>query len=189
MVEMATALGLTADVAKYGAMLKEIRAEYHAAWYNASMGYYVNGGQTAQVLALELDVMPTPDIKAKVLANLVKNIIVGHTNHTTSGIIGWRYVPGVLSKNGLGDLAYALMTQTTYPSIGYEALNIGEPATTLWELWDSDVQGTGMNSRNHIMFGGNGVCTHTLSRVAPSCRPTPSFTWGEATFRVLFPVH
>uniref|UniRef100_A0A7S3FLN6 alpha-L-rhamnosidase n=1 Tax=Haptolina ericina TaxID=156174 RepID=A0A7S3FLN6_9EUKA len=28
-----------------------------------------------------------------------------------------------------------------------------EPATTLWELWDSDSQGPSMNSRNHIMFG------------------------------------
>ena len=28
-----------------------------------------------------------------------------------------------------------------------------EPATTLWELWNSDTQGPGMNSRNHIMFG------------------------------------
>ena len=28
-----------------------------------------------------------------------------------------------------------------------------EPATTIWELWDSDKEGPGMNSRNHIMFG------------------------------------
>eukprot|EP01097_Dermamoeba_algensis_P004256 TRINITY_DN2810_c0_g1_i5.p1 TRINITY_DN2810_c0_g1~~TRINITY_DN2810_c0_g1_i5.p1 ORF type:complete len:188 (-),score=56.66 TRINITY_DN2810_c0_g1_i5:95-658(-) len=31
-----------------------------------------------------------------------------------------------------------------------------EPATTLWELWDSPFEGPGMNSRNHIMFGGVG---------------------------------
>jgi hypothetical protein len=39
-----------------------------------------------------------------------------------------------LSENGHAELAYALMTQTTYPSIGYEILGTtGEPATTLWE--------------------------------------------------------
>ena len=48
------------------------------------------------------------------------------------------------------------MAQDTYPSYGY-MLKGGEggwePATTLWELWDSDSQGPSMNSRNHIMFG------------------------------------
>lgn len=28
-----------------------------------------------------------------------------------------------------------------------------EPATTVWELWNSDTGPPGMNSRNHIMFG------------------------------------
>lgn len=31
--------------------------------------------------------------------------------------------------------------------------NENEPATTVWELWNSDKAGPGMNSRNHIMFG------------------------------------
>ena len=69
---------------------------------------------------------------------------------TPGGIIGWRYQPEVLSSNGHAELAYALMTQTTYPSIGYEILSV-EPATTLWELWNSDVDGPSMNSRNHIV--------------------------------------
>lgn len=45
--------------------------------------------------------------------------------------------------------------QNTYPSYGYEIDGEGneEPATTLWELWDSNVEGVGMDSRNHIMFG------------------------------------
>jgi len=49
--------------------------------------------------------------------------------------------------------------QTTYPSIGYMIEGVGnmEPATTVWELWDSDKEGPGMNSRNHIMFGSNGA--------------------------------
>ena len=78
------------------------------------------------------------------------------------GIIGWRFQLEALSKNGHAELAYALLTQTTYPSIGYEILDPkGEPATTLWELWNSDAQGPSMNSRNHIMFGGNGIWLHT----------------------------
>lgn len=57
------------------------------------------------------------------------------------------------------EVALAVLQQRSYPSIGY-MLDGGahgyEPATTLWELWDADVQGPGMNSRNHIMFGSVG---------------------------------
>lgn len=31
--------------------------------------------------------------------------------------------------------------------------NDNEPASTVWELWNSDKAGPSMNSRNHIMFG------------------------------------
>lgn len=34
-----------------------------------------------------------------------------------------------------------------YPSFGYEINNVFEPATTVWELWNSDTTGPGMNSR------------------------------------------
>ena len=55
----------------------------------------------------------------------------------------------MLTENGHADLAYQLVTQTTYPSWGYM---IKEGATTLWERWEylTDV---GMNSQNHIMLG------------------------------------
>jgi alpha-L-rhamnosidase len=105
--------------------------------------------------------MPTAEIKTKVLAHLVDNIVTGHDNHTTSGIIGWRFVLDVLSANGHSDVAHAMLTQTSYPSFGYQILNKYEPSTTLWELWDSDQAGPGMNSRNHIMFGGPGGWLHT----------------------------
>jgi len=44
--------------------------------------------------------------------------------------------------------------QNTYPSYGYEIEGVGndEPATTLWELWNSDVAGPGMNSRFYIIL-------------------------------------
>ena len=50
-----------------------------------------------------------------------------------------------------------LAQQTTYPSYGWMFTNVWENATTLWELWDSPLEGPGMNSRNHIMFGSIGA--------------------------------
>ena len=58
----------------------------------------------------------------------------------------------VLSDNGRPDLAFTLATQTTYPSWGYM---ISKGATTMWELWNGDTAGSGMNSRNIVMLNGD----------------------------------
>jgi alpha-L-rhamnosidase len=155
-VEIARNVGTPSEVAKYEAILAEARTMFHKAWYDTGNGVYGDGGQTAQVLALQIGAPPTPAIKAATLAHLVNDIVEVHGNHTTCGIIGWRWELDVLSANGYGDVAYALITQQTYPGYGYEILNEYEPATTVWELWNGDTEGPGMNSRDHIMFGGPG---------------------------------
>jgi alpha-L-rhamnosidase len=58
----------------------------------------------------------------------------------------------VLSDNGRPDLAYAIATQTTYPSWGYM---VSKGATTMWELWNGDTADSGMNSRNIVMLIGD----------------------------------
>jgi len=64
---------------------------------------------------------------------------------------------------GRTDVALALAEQVTYPSWGYmiHPATAETPATTLWELWDTDVEGDSMNSRNHIMFGSVSGWFHT----------------------------
>jgi alpha-L-rhamnosidase len=110
-------------------------------------------------LALWLQVPPTQQIFDAVFADLVNDVVVTHTMHTTSGIIGWKYLLEVLSRHGRTDVALGLNLQTTYPSLGFMIQGAGnpEPATTVWELWDSHTEGPSMNSRNHIMFGTNGA--------------------------------
>ena len=104
--------------------------------------------QTGDVLALVLDLVPEEKREA-VLKGLINDIIVVHGTHINTGIVGTRYILDVLSDNGYAELAYKLITQTTYPGWGYM---IQEGATTLWERWEylTDV---GMNSQNHIMLG------------------------------------
>lgn len=104
--------------------------------------------QTGPALALFLDMVPE-DRRGAVLQKLVEDIVVIHGTHLNTGIVGTRYILDVLTDNGHADLAYQLVTQTTYPSWGYM---IKEGATTLWERWEylTDV---GMNSQNHIMLG------------------------------------
>ena len=104
--------------------------------------------QTTNVLPLYLEMVPK-NKKGAVLQNLFENIEITYDCHVNTGILGTRYILDTLSKYGRSDLAYRLVTQTTYPGWGYM---IKEGATTLWERWEY-MAGGGMNSHNHIMFG------------------------------------
>lgn len=152
MIELAKHVGADGDVAKYTAIFTQASAMFHKAWYNADKGYYENGSQTAQTLALTVPGLVPENLADGVAKHMVDDIVNVRGNHTTCGIIGWRWELEALTAYGYADVAYALITQQTYPSYGYEILNPVEPATTIWELWNSDVSGPGMNSRDHIMF-------------------------------------
>ena len=64
--------------------------------------------------------------------------------HFDTGIIGTDVLLKVLFENKKYDVAYTLLTSTTYPSFGYE---MEHNATTLWEGW------TGECSMDHPMWG------------------------------------
>jgi hypothetical protein len=81
--------------------------------------------------------------------HLRKAVVVGADCHIDAGIVGARYIPDVLCDIGQADIAWRLVTATSYPGWGYM---IAEGATTLWERWEK-LAGMGMNSHNHIMFG------------------------------------
>ena len=82
---------------------------------------------------------------------------------------------------GRTDVGLTMASASTYPSFGYMLFSPYEPATTMWELWDTDTGdfrshrstqatlsgldsyasplspstgGSSMNSRNHIMWAG-----------------------------------
>lgn len=100
------------------------------------------------LLPLYLDIVPK-EAQDKVLESLVRSIVERHGGHLATGFVGTRYLLETLTRYGYGDLAYALATQTTYPSWGYMIEN---GATTIWELWQY-ATGPGMNSHNHPAFG------------------------------------
>ncbi len=104
--------------------------------------------QTPNVLPLYMEMAPEKK-KAAVLQNLFENVEITNDCHLNTGILGTRYILDTLTKYGRPDLAYRIVTQTTYPGWGYM---VKEGATTLWERWEY-MAGGGMNSHNHIMFG------------------------------------
>jgi len=145
-------LGKTADAQAYRALQAQIRDGFHRRFYNAERKYYGEGTQTAQALALFLDMAPK-DVRGAVGGYLRNDITYYHDTHLTTGIVGTKYLLPVLTQIGGSDLAYELATQTAYPSWGYMIEN---GATTLWELWQNKT-GPSMNSHNHPMFGSVGA--------------------------------
>lgn len=84
-----------------------------------------------------------------------------------TGFIGTAWIQEALSKTGNADMAYRLLTSTSYPSWLYP---VTQGATTVWERLNSYTHKDGfgknnsMNSFNHYSFGavGNWLITRSL---------------------------
>jgi len=155
--ELATAKGDTQLANQVLSQLSTLKMEFNTAFYNSNKKVYGSGLQTEIAMGLWLDAVPPAD-KKMVLDNLVNDIIVTNKIHPTTGILGWKFMLETLTANGRSDTGLLVNLQDTYPSMGFMIKGNGnpEPATTIWELWDSHLEGPGMNSRNHIMFGSVG---------------------------------
>ena len=155
LINISQILGKKEDTNIYSALYQKLAEEFHRVFYNTSFNYYADGMQAAQIFALAL-----PDVVPANVRETVVNHLVADINqqgiHVTTGIVSTAQLCPVLSDNGHHDLALELMSSTTYPSYGYMFNNPYENATTLWELWNTPLTGSGMNSRNHIMFGSVG---------------------------------
>lgn len=155
MINAATVLGKTDDVAGYSDLLKNIK-EAFVKEYMTPSGRLVSSTQTAYVLALQFDMLPE-NLRQDAAKRLADNI-ASYGNHLTTGFLGTPYLCHVLSRFGYTDVGYKLLMQETYPSWLYP-VKMG--ATTIWERWDgqkpdSSFQTPGMNSFNHYAYGAIG---------------------------------
>jgi alpha-L-rhamnosidase len=92
--------------------------------------------------------------------------------HLNVGVLGSKAIFRALAENGRQDVAYEMLTKTTYPSYGFW---IRHGATTLWENW-SALPG----SMDHIMFGDvNGWFYNDLVGIKPTAA-NPG--WGTILF-------
>jgi len=151
MARSARLLGKAGEAEQFETLAGRMKVAFNRRYYDPQAGYYDNGTQTACVLPLAFGLVPE-ESKARVFAHLVEKITVESGNHLGTGLIGGHYLMRVLSDNGRPDLAFAIATQTSYPSWGYM---ISKGATTMWELWNGDTADAGMNSRNIVMLIGD----------------------------------
>ncbi|CAF1122091.1 unnamed protein product [Adineta ricciae] len=155
LINMSQILGYSDDTETYTTLYRHLAEEFHRVFFKSSDGYYTDGMQAAQILALALPNVVPMNVRDHVLQHLVQDI-QAKGNHVTTGIVSTAQLYPLLSDNGHHDLAVQLITTITYPSYGYMFNNPYENATTLWEIWNAPFGDPGMNSRNHHMFASVG---------------------------------
>ncbi len=146
-------LGISDDVKKYIKYAQRLRDAFNEKYLSVESGIYettfwVQRGlrkkyrQTSNLLPLAFGMVPE-DVKNKVLTALVEDIRANEY-HLDTGCTGTKYILPVLFDNGYSDVAFKVLTQTTYPSWGYWIKN---GATSAWECWEKTTR-----SENHYFL-------------------------------------
>ncbi len=160
LAETAYLLNRPDDERMYREDAQYIRKAFIKEFFNEDKMCFATNSQGSNTIALYMELVPEY-AKEEVCKNLVKDIVQINKKHITTGNLCSRYILEVLFRYGYTDLAYDLMTQTSYPSWGYM---VAMGATTMWERWekvtDSESVLAGMASYNHPMNGAFAVCFH-----------------------------
>ncbi|WP_081795008.1 family 78 glycoside hydrolase catalytic domain [Nocardioides sp. URHA0020] len=154
--EMAAAIGEDDDAAEYAALSGQIRDAFTAKLVAAD-GTVDGNSQTAYAMALGMDLVTDPALRAKVAQRFVAKLKTSDY-HLTTGFLGTPWLLPALTSIDRTDLAYTMILKKDYPSWGYE---IEHGATTMWERWnsigpDGSFGDEGMNSFNHYAYGAVG---------------------------------
>jgi hypothetical protein len=99
--------------------------------------------QTSNLLPLAFGLVPER-YHHSVLTYLVEDI-KSKNYHLDTGMVGTNLILPVLTENGYGEIAYKIITQTTYPSWGFW---LEQGATSTWEMYERTTR-----SRNHYFLG------------------------------------
>lgn len=144
LAQIATLLGHTKDASSFIQHANQVKDAFNRKLFHPESDQYDRHSQTANALALALGLVP-PGHERAVLDNLVKDIRT-HSDHVTSGDIGFHYVVRALTDYGRSDVLAAMLSRSDSPSYGYQ---LAKGATTLTETWDAQPD----NSQNHFMLG------------------------------------
>ena len=169
MQKFALLLGKNQDAEGYSKTAGIMKAAFNKKFLNQTEGKYSNNTCTASILAIAFDLVP-PEFKDKIVDNLLAKILGENAAHVGNGLIGGQFLMRTLTSTGHADVAWALASQSSYPSWGYM---VNKGATTIWELWNGDHGDPGMNSGNHVMLLGDLVIWYYENLAG--IKPDPEF--------------
>ncbi|GAA2066587.1 family 78 glycoside hydrolase catalytic domain [Streptomyces albiaxialis] len=156
------------NAAPYEELLERVKKAFQTAYVSGD-GRVKGDTQTAYVLALSMDLLPTAALRRAAADRLVA-LVKAKDWHLSTGFLGTPRLLPALTAAGHTDVAYRLLRQRTFPSWGYQ---IDKGATTMWERWDSikpdgSFQDVGMNSFNHYAYGSVGSWMYeNIAGIAP----------------------
>ncbi len=146
----AALLGHPDQAARFERAAGRVRDAFERAFLDRRHAMYGNGSQLSQVLPLAFGLVP-PELRDRVVARLADEIHHTWHGHPSVGLIGMQWLMQTVTRVGRPDLALTMALQRTRPSWGYM---IEHGATAIWERWDSDSQGPGMNSEALLILAG-----------------------------------
>ena len=143
MARIARVLGRDGDAVEYERLAGRIRTAFNDRFYDANLGYYDGGVQSAQAWPIAFGLV-ADDQRTRVGAYLCDHV-GRRQRHLTTGYAATKFAIHALSALGRDDLVWQLATATGYPGWAYMLRN---DRTTSCENWDGE-----RGSLNHAPLG------------------------------------
>jgi alpha-L-rhamnosidase len=142
--QVATLLNKPDEARQFAGEAARVRATFQATFRDPLTGRYGTGSQTAQAMALYLNLADSAQ-RPQVLAHLLADI--RERNYAlTAGDIGFRYLLRALEDAGASEVIYQMNRRSDVPGYGYQ---LARGATALTESWPA----LRFVSNNHCMLG------------------------------------
>lgn len=146
MARFAALLGKDAE--PYREKARQLKEQINRKFFDPATNRYAEGTQTAQALALYLELVP--EGKEQAVADRLHEIVAANGYFLDFGLLGSKTVPAMLTRYGYVEDAMRMITQTEAPSWGYWVQTQGY--TTLPETWTLSPEFKDA-SLNHVFMG------------------------------------
>ncbi|WP_295119495.1 family 78 glycoside hydrolase catalytic domain [uncultured Chitinophaga sp.] len=144
MAKTALLLDKEDEAKEYDVLAYQVKQAFNQQYFDRQKLQYDSASQTANAMALYMDLVEPGDRPA-VVAALVKDIR-SRNNALTAGDIGYRYVLRALEDAGRSDVIFDMNSRDDVPGYGYQLKHGATALTESWQAYPSV-------SNNHFMLG------------------------------------
>jgi alpha-L-rhamnosidase len=151
MARLANLLDKSDDEKTFSDLASALKDHFNRTFLDVQTHTYSGDTQCSYLLPIAFGLVPA-DQRDAIIGKLVDDILIKHHGHLSVGLVGMQWLMQTLTDIGRPDVAWTIVTQKTIPSWGYM---ISKGATTIWERWDYESRGPGMNSEALLIQAGN----------------------------------
>ncbi len=144
MKQAAKLLGNTDDETYFTKLSNDIKEAFNRKFFNAETKQYDRGSQTANSMALYMELVE-PQYRQAVFENIL-NDLKDRNYSQTPGDVGFRYFLRVLESEGASETIFTINNRDDVPGYGFQ---LAKGATALTESWAA----LRFVSNNHCMLG------------------------------------